>query len=82
MSTGREASCRVQPGSQPDVLTAYRYTRVAGASESVTMCLDTQGDRSRGDVLAAADAPPQAADQKVGPLVHRPPSGPLARAIK
>ncbi len=33
------------------------------AGQSVTICLQDQVDCSRGDVLAAADAPPQVADQ-------------------
>jgi bifunctional enzyme CysN/CysC len=35
----------------------------AVAGQSVTLCLADEIDCSRGDVLAAADAPPQAADQ-------------------
>jgi bifunctional enzyme CysN/CysC len=45
------------------VLAADRDTPLAAAGESVTICLDSQVDCSRGDVLAAADAPPQVADQ-------------------
>ncbi|MCB0959888.1 MAG: adenylyl-sulfate kinase, partial [Acidimicrobiales bacterium] len=36
---------------------------VAVAGQSVTVCLADEVDVSRGDVLAAADAPPQVADQ-------------------
>src|SRR3546814_8056143 len=41
----------------------------AGAGQSVTICLADEIDCSRGDVLVAADAPPQVADQFEATLV-------------
>ena len=41
----------------------------AVAGQSVTVCLQDEVDCSRGDVLAAADAPPQVADQFEATLV-------------
>jgi bifunctional enzyme CysN/CysC len=45
------------------VLVADADVPQAVAGQSVTICLQDQVDCSRGDVLAAADAPPQVADQ-------------------
>jgi bifunctional enzyme CysN/CysC len=45
------------------VLTPEGDRPQAVAGQSVTICLEDQIDCSRGDVLAAADAPPQVADQ-------------------
>jgi bifunctional enzyme CysN/CysC len=45
------------------ILTPEEVTPQAVAGQSVTICLEDQVDCSRGDVLAAADAPPQVADQ-------------------
>jgi bifunctional enzyme CysN/CysC len=45
------------------VLTPDGDMPVAIAGQSATICLEDEVDCSRGDVLAAADAPPQLADQ-------------------
>jgi bifunctional enzyme CysN/CysC len=45
------------------VLAADADVPQAVAGQSVTICLQDEVDCSRGDVLAAADAPPQVADQ-------------------
>jgi bifunctional enzyme CysN/CysC len=45
------------------VLTPEGDMTQAVAGQSVTICLNDQVDCSRGDVLVAADAPPQVADQ-------------------
>jgi bifunctional enzyme CysN/CysC len=69
------ASGSVRPGDRLRVLPSGRESRVArivsaggdlqaaAAGQSVTLTLDSEVDVSRGDVLAAADAPPQVADQ-------------------
>lgn len=72
---GLIASGSVRPGDEVRILPSGRTTRVsrivamggdrgeAGAGESVTLTLADEVDCSRGDVIAAADAPPQVADQ-------------------
>jgi len=51
------------------VVTLDGDLEVAGAGQSVTLCLADEIDCSRGDVLAAADAPPEVADQFEASLV-------------
>jgi bifunctional enzyme CysN/CysC len=72
---GLIASGTVKPGDPVRILPSGRTTtiarivsmdgdrNVAGAGESVTLTLADEVDCSRGDVIAAADAPPEAADQ-------------------
>lgn len=72
---GLIASGTVKPGDAVRILPSGRITTVsrivamggdrdeAGAGESVTLTLADEVDCSRGDVIAAADAPPQVADQ-------------------
>lgn len=72
---GLIASGTVKPGDEVRILPSGRTTTVsrivamggdrdtAGAGESVTLTLADEVDCSRGDVIAAADAPPQVADQ-------------------
>jgi bifunctional enzyme CysN/CysC len=72
---GLIASGSVKPGDKVRILPSGRTTTVsrivafdgdkdeAVAGESVTVTLADDVDCSRGDVIAAADAPPQAADQ-------------------
>jgi bifunctional enzyme CysN/CysC len=72
---GLIASGSIRPGDRLRVLPSGRESRVARivtaagdleaatAGQSVTLTLDSEVDISRGDVLAAADAPPQVADQ-------------------
>jgi len=72
---GLIASGSVKPGDTVRILPSGRTTTVsrivamggdrseAGAGESVTLTLADEIDCSRGDVIAAADAPPQVADQ-------------------
>ncbi|KRC81696.1 sulfate adenylyltransferase subunit CysN [Sphingomonas sp. Root241] len=72
---GLIASGSVKPGDTVRILPSGRTTTVsrivaiggdldeAGAGESVTLTLADEVDCSRGDVIAAADAPPQLADQ-------------------
>jgi bifunctional enzyme CysN/CysC len=71
---GLIAGGAVKPGDAVRVLPSGRTTTVArivafggdldeaGAGQSVTLTLADEVDCSRGDVIAAADAPPQAAD--------------------
>ena len=73
--TGQIARGTVRPGDALKVLPGGRIARVARivspdgdrplafAPQSVTLTLDTEVDVSRGDVLAAAESPPQVADQ-------------------
>lgn len=73
--TGQIAAGVVRPGDLIRVLPSGRQSRVArlvtaggdlpvaAAGQSVTVTLDSEIDVSRGDIIAAADAPPQAADQ-------------------
>jgi bifunctional enzyme CysN/CysC len=79
--SGLISSGLVRPGDAVRVLPSGKtstVTRVvtlegdlpeAVAGQSVTLCLADEVDCSRGDVLAAADAPPQAADQFEATLV-------------
>ncbi|AQR75519.1 sulfate adenylyltransferase subunit CysN [Sphingomonas sp. LM7] len=72
---GLIASGTVKPGDEVRILPSGRTTTVArivamggdrdaaGAGESITLTLADEVDCSRGDVIAAADAPPQVADQ-------------------
>ncbi|RYE01575.1 MAG: sulfate adenylyltransferase subunit CysN [Sphingomonadales bacterium] len=72
---GLIASGSVKPGDKVRILPSGRTTSVARivalggdktqavAGESVTITLADEVDCSRGDVIAAADAPPQTADQ-------------------
>jgi bifunctional enzyme CysN/CysC len=73
--SGQIASGAVRPGDEVRVLPSGRVTRVASvatmdgdlsqavAGQSVTLTLADEVDCSRGDVIAAAGDPPQAADQ-------------------
>ncbi|KPF64627.1 sulfate adenylyltransferase subunit CysN [Porphyrobacter sp. AAP60] len=73
--SGLIASGRVKPGDAIRVLPSGKTSTVsrivtfdgdidqAVAGQSVTLCLADEIDCSRGDVIAAADSPPQAADQ-------------------
>jgi bifunctional enzyme CysN/CysC len=73
--SGLIASGTVKPGDAIRVLPSGKTSTVARvvtldgdlplaiAGQSVTICLADEVDCSRGDVLAAADAPPQVADQ-------------------
>ena len=73
--SGMICSGRVAPGDAVRVLPSGRTTVVhrivvsdgdlpeAVAGQSVTLCLADEVDCARGDVLAAADDPPQVADQ-------------------
>ena len=72
---GRVAAGVVRPGDRVRILPSGATSRVkeiviwggtldeARAGDSVTITLEDEVDVSRGDVLAAADAPPQATDQ-------------------
>jgi len=78
---GLIAAGSVKPGDQVRVLPSGKTSTVerivtldgdldeAVASQSVTLTLTDEIDCSRGDVIAAADAPPQAADQFEATLV-------------
>ena len=78
---GRITSGTVRPGDRARVLPAGRECRVARivtiegdlaeatAGQSVTLTLTDETDVSRGDVLAAADAPPATANQFEATLV-------------
>ncbi len=78
---GMIASGVVRPGDAVRIVPSGRTTTVARivamdgdraeavAGESVTLVLADQVDCSRGDVIAAADAPPQAADQFLATIV-------------
>ena len=73
--SGLIASGSVKPGDEVRSLPSGKTSRVkavvtmdgdlpeAGAGQSVTLTLEDEIDCSRGDVLAAADNPPQVADQ-------------------
>jgi bifunctional enzyme CysN/CysC len=79
--SGLISSGMISPGETVRVLPSGRTSRVsriatadgdlerAVAGQSVTICLADEIDCSRGDVLAAADAPPQTADQFEATLV-------------
>jgi bifunctional enzyme CysN/CysC len=72
---GRIVSGRARPGARIRALPSGREAHIARivsadgelaealAGQSVTLTLDAEIDVSRGDVLAAADTPPQVADQ-------------------
>ena len=72
---GQIASGTIGPGAEVRVLPSGRKTRVArvvtldgdleeaDAGQSVTLTLEDEVDCSRGDVIAAAGDPPEAADQ-------------------
>ena len=78
---GLIASGTVRPGDKVRILPSGRTTSIARivafggdreeavAGESVTLTLADEVDCSRGDVIAAADNPPQAADQFRATLV-------------
>jgi bifunctional enzyme CysN/CysC len=78
---GLIAGGAIRPGDAVRVLPGGRTTTVsrivtldgdldeAVAGQSVTLCLTEEIDCSRGDVIAAADSPPQAADQFEATLV-------------
>jgi bifunctional enzyme CysN/CysC len=73
--SGQIASGRIAPGTEVRVLPSGRTTRIervvtldgdleeAAAGESVTVSFADEIDCSRGDVIAAAGDPPEAADQ-------------------
>jgi bifunctional enzyme CysN/CysC len=73
--SGQIAAGAIEPGEEVRILPSGRVTRVervvtadgdlaqAVAGQSVTLTLADQVDCSRGDVIAAAGDPPQAADQ-------------------
>ncbi|HET7709264.1 MAG TPA: sulfate adenylyltransferase subunit CysN [Sphingomicrobium sp.] len=78
---GTIASGRIKAGDPVRILPSGRVTKVerivtadrdlasAAAGQSVTLTLAEQVDCSRGDVIAAADNPPEAADQFEATLV-------------
>ena len=78
---GLIASGTVQPGDAVRVLPSGRTSTIArivtlagdlpeaSAGQSVTLCLADEIDCSRGDVIAAADDPPEASDQFEATLV-------------
>jgi bifunctional enzyme CysN/CysC len=73
--SGQVASGTMGPGAEVRILPSGRVTRIAQiatldgnleeavAGQSVTVTLDDEVDCSRGDVIAAAGDPPEAADQ-------------------
>ena len=73
--SGQIATGTVQPGDAIRVLPSGKTTTIkkivtldgelqeAVAGQSVTLCFDDEIDCSRGDVIAAADNPPEVADQ-------------------
>ena len=79
--SGQLASGKVRPGDAVRILPSGKTTTVdrivtldgdldqAVAGQSVTLTLADEIDCSRGDVIAAADAPPEAADQFEATLV-------------
>jgi bifunctional enzyme CysN/CysC len=78
---GTVASGRVAPGDAVVVARSGRVARVArivtmdgdrhraDAGDAVTLVLDAEVDASRGDVIAAADARPEVADQLAADIV-------------
>jgi bifunctional enzyme CysN/CysC len=78
---GRIVSGGVRPGDRVRILPSGREARIARivtaagdaeaavAGQSVTLTLDSEIDVGRGDVIAAADAAPQVADQFEATLV-------------
>jgi bifunctional enzyme CysN/CysC len=79
--SGQIASGRLGPGAEVRILPSGRTTRIdrvvtfdrdleeAAAGQSVTVTLADEVDCSRGDVIAAAGDPPEAADQFEATLV-------------
>jgi len=79
--SGQLASGKIRPGDAVRILPSGKTTTVdrivtldgdldeAVAGQSVTLTLADEVDCSRGDVIAAADAPPEAADQFEATLV-------------
>ncbi|PKP98952.1 MAG: sulfate adenylyltransferase subunit CysN, partial [Alphaproteobacteria bacterium HGW-Alphaproteobacteria-13] len=79
--SGQVASGTVKPGDAVRILPSGKTTRVSRivtldgdleqgvAGQSITLTLADEVDCSRGDVIAAADAPPEAADQFEATLV-------------
>ncbi len=79
--SGQLASGKIKPGDSVRILPSGKTTTVdrivtldgdldeAVAGQSVTLTLADEVDCSRGDVIAAADAPPEAADQFEATLV-------------
>jgi bifunctional enzyme CysN/CysC len=79
--SGQLASGKIKPGEPVRILPSGKTTTVsrivtldgdleeATAGQSVTLTLADEVDCSRGDVIAAADAPPEAADQFEATLV-------------
>jgi bifunctional enzyme CysN/CysC len=79
--SGQIASGSIQPANEVRILPSGRVTRIerivtldgdldeAVAGQSVTLTLADEVDCSRGDVIAAAGDPPQAADQFEATLV-------------
>jgi bifunctional enzyme CysN/CysC len=73
--SGQIASGSVKPGDAIRVLPSGKTSTIskivtldgdleeAVAGQSVTLCLETEIDCSRGDVIAASEAPPEVADQ-------------------
>jgi bifunctional enzyme CysN/CysC len=73
--SGQIATGAVKPGDAIRVLPSGKTSTIskivtlggdleeAVAGQSVTLCFDTEIDCSRGDVIAAADAPPEVSDQ-------------------
>ena len=92
---GQIASGSVAPGDEVRILPSGRTTRIARivtmdgdldeavAGQSVTLTLADEVDCSRGDVIAAAEDPPQAADQFEATIVWmaEEPTGARAAAI-
>jgi bifunctional enzyme CysN/CysC len=79
--SGQIATGTVKPGDAIRVLPSGKTSTIstivtlggeleeAVAGQSVTLCFDSEIDCSRGDVIAAADAPPEVADQFEATLV-------------
>ena len=79
--SGQIASGTVRPGDDVRILPSGKMTKIdrivtldgdldeAVVGQSVTLTLSDEVDCSRGDVIAAADAPPEAADQFEATLV-------------
>ncbi len=79
--SGLIAAGTVRPGDPVRILPSGRTTRIARivsfsgnqdaavAGQSVTLTLEDEVDCSRGDVIAAADSPPEVADQFEATLV-------------
>ena len=66
MQPGRRGARRCRPAARARSRASSRTTAISNAAvagQSVTLTLADEIDVSRGDVLAAADAPPAVADQ-------------------